>query len=176
LHIWFFISPPFIHHFLFTHFLQHVYLFHHCMWQNLKFSKRNKKNFRKRWKEFALLLMLLVSGLNIKGSRCGGWWKVGESGGQSLAGYRKWVAGRPSPLSFSLFSSTTLSFTSTTTTLGSNGGALATWAGRPAISLGWPATPWLPYKRVAKGSLLLHPISSQATSNFLNPSPSSKFA
>jgi hypothetical protein len=31
----------------------------------------------------------------------------------------------------------------------------------------------LPYKRVAKGSLLLHPTSSQATSNFLNPSPSS---
>jgi hypothetical protein len=33
-----------------------------------------------------------------------------------------------------------------------------------------PATPWLPYKRVAKGSLL-HLTSSQATSNFLNPSP-----
>jgi hypothetical protein len=42
--------------------------------------------------------------------------------------------------------------------------------------MGWPATPWLPYKRVAKESLLLHPTSSQATSNFLNPSPSSKFS
>jgi hypothetical protein len=39
-----------------------------------------------------------------------------------------------------------------------------------------PATPWLPYIRVAKGSLLLHPTSSKAISNFLNPSPSSKFA
>jgi hypothetical protein len=35
------------------------------------------------------------------------------------------------------------------------------------------ATPWLPYKRTAKESLLLHPTSSQVTSNFLNPSPSS---
>jgi hypothetical protein len=33
--------------------------------------------------------------------------------------------------------------------------------------------PWLPYKRTAKGRLLLHPTSSQATLNFLNPSPSS---
>jgi hypothetical protein len=37
---------------------------------------------------------------------------------------------------------------------------------------GRSATPWLPYKRVAKGSLLLHPTSSQTTLNFLNPSPS----
>jgi hypothetical protein len=71
---------------------------------------------------------------------------------------------------------TTLSFTSTTTTLENNGGALATWAGWPTTSFGRPATPWLPYKRVIKGSLLLHPTSSQATSNFLNPSLSSKFA
>jgi hypothetical protein len=45
-------------------------------------------------------------------------------------------------------------------------------AGRPATILGRPTTTWLPYKRVAKGSLLLHPASSQATSSFLNPSPS----
>jgi hypothetical protein len=31
-----------------------------------------------------------------------------------------------------------------------------------ATYLGWPATPWLPYKRAAKGSLVLHPTSSQA--------------
>jgi hypothetical protein len=52
-------------------------------------------------------------------------------------------------------------------------GALATWAGYLITIFGRPATPWLPYKRVAKGSLLLHPTSSQATLNFLNPSPSS---
>jgi hypothetical protein len=57
-------------------------------------------------------------------------------------------------------------FSSTTTPLGQRRGSLATWAGQPATS-------WLPYKGVAKGSLLLHPKSSQATSNFLNPSPSS---
>jgi hypothetical protein len=51
--------------------------------------------------------------------------------------------------------------------------AMTTWAGRPATILGRPTTPWLPYKRVAKESLLLHPTSSKATSNFLNPSPSS---
>jgi hypothetical protein len=95
-----------------------------------------------------------------------------KNGGQSLASRPKWVAGRPTPPSFSLFSSTTLSFTSTTTTLGNDGGALATWAGHPTTSLGWPATPWLPCKRAAKGSLL-HPTRSQATSYFLNPSLSS---
>jgi hypothetical protein len=49
----------------------------------------------------------------------------------------------------------------------------ATWVGRSATYLGQPATPWLPYKRAAKGSLVLHTISSQAKQNFLNPSPSS---
>jgi hypothetical protein len=44
-----------------------------------KISKRHKKNFGKRRKEFALLLLLLVSGLSIKGSRCGGWWMVEEN-------------------------------------------------------------------------------------------------
>jgi hypothetical protein len=146
------------------------------MWWNLKISKRNKKNFGKRWKKFPLLLMLLVSGLSIKGSTWGGWWKVEVNWGQSLAGLPKRVADRPSPPSFYIFSSTILSFTSTTTTLGDNGGALVTWASRLATSLGQPVTPWLPYKRVAKGSLLLHPTSSQATSNFLNSSPSSKFS
>jgi hypothetical protein len=29
---------------------------------------------------------------------------------------------------------------------------MATWAGRPATILGRLATPWLPYKRVAKGT------------------------
>jgi hypothetical protein len=32
----------------------------------------------------------------------------------------------------------------------------------PTTYLGRLATPWLPYKRVAKGSLVLHSISSQA--------------
>jgi hypothetical protein len=50
---------------------------------------------------------------------------------------------------------------------------MATWAGRPTTILGWLDTSWLSYKSVAKGSLLFHPTSSQATSNFLNPSPSS---
>jgi hypothetical protein len=50
---------------------------------------------------------------------------------------------------------------------------MATWAGQSTTILGRLATSWLPYKRVAKGSLLLHPTSSQATSNFLNPSASS---
>jgi hypothetical protein len=45
-------------------------------------------------------------------------------------------------------------------------------ADRPKIG-GRPTTSWLPYKRVVKGSLLLHPTSSQAISNFLNSSPSS---
>jgi hypothetical protein len=39
---------------------------------------------------------------------------------------------------------------------------------RLATIPGQPATSWLPYKRVAKGSLLLHPTSSQETSNFLS--------
>jgi hypothetical protein len=53
---------------------------------------------------------------------------------------------------------------------------LATWPGRPATSIGWPSIAWLPYKRVAKGSHLLHPTSSQTKPSFLNPSPNSKFA
>jgi hypothetical protein len=50
---------------------------------------------------------------------------------------------------------------------------MATWTGRLGTILGWPTTSWLSYKRVAKGNLLLHSTSSQAKSNFLNPSPSS---
>jgi hypothetical protein len=42
------------------------------------------------------------------------------------------------------------------------GELLATWAGHPATYLGWLATPSLPYKRAAKGSLILHRISSKA--------------
>jgi hypothetical protein len=77
------------------------------------------------------------------------------------------IGGRPATFSsFLPFPSTIYLFSSTTTPLEQNRGALATWAG-------WPANPWLPYKRVAMGSFLLHPTSSQAISNFLNPSPSS---
>jgi hypothetical protein len=36
------------------------------------FKRINKKNFRKGWKEFALLLMLLVSGVSIIGARLSG--------------------------------------------------------------------------------------------------------
>jgi hypothetical protein len=42
---------------------------------NLKFSKINKKNFEKGWKEFVLLLMLLVSGVSMIGARWSGGWK-----------------------------------------------------------------------------------------------------
>jgi hypothetical protein len=45
----------------------------------------------------------------------------------------------------------------------------------PATYLGQPARPWLPYKGAAKGSLVLHPISSQAQQNFQNPSPNFEF-
>jgi hypothetical protein len=40
-----------------------------------KNSKINKKNFGKRWKELALLLMLLVSGGSKRGTRWSGGWK-----------------------------------------------------------------------------------------------------
>jgi hypothetical protein len=30
---------------------------------------------------------------------------------------------------------------------------MTTWAGLPGTILGWPATSWLPYKRVATGSV-----------------------
>jgi hypothetical protein len=88
--------------------------------------------------------------------------------------WRPSMAGRPatSP-SFPPFPSTISLFSSTTTPLGQSLGALATWASRLAPILGQLATPWLPYKRVVEGSLLLHPTSSQATLNFLNHSPSS---
>jgi hypothetical protein len=87
--------------------------------------------------------------------------------------WRRSMAGRPLSPFFPPFPSTISLYSSTTTHLRQSLGALATWASRPATILGWLATPWLPYKRVAKGSLLLHPTSSHATSNFLNPSPSS---
>jgi hypothetical protein len=67
-----------------------------------------------------------------------------------------WPAGHLLPP----FPSTISIFSSTTTPLGQSLGALTTWAGHPATILGHIATPWLPYKRVAKGSLLLHPTSS----------------
>jgi hypothetical protein len=94
--------------------------------------------------------------------------------------WRPSMANRPKnggqPATFSLFPpfpSTISHFSSSSTPLVQSRGAMATWAGRLATILGRPATSWLPYKRVAKGSLLLHPTSSQAASNFLNPSPSS---
>jgi hypothetical protein len=81
--------------------------------------------------------------------------------------WRPSMAGRPKIggwlVTFSLLSFFPLHYlplSSTTTPLGQNGGALATWASCLATILGWSATPWLPYKRVAKGSLLLHPTSS----------------
>jgi hypothetical protein len=95
--------------------------------------------------------------------------KVGIERRPSMAGQPK-IGGQPT--TFTPFPSTISLFSSTTTPLGQSLGALATWAGRPATILGRPATPWLPYKKVAKG-ILLHPTSSQATINFLNPSPRS---
>jgi hypothetical protein len=83
-----------------------------------------------------------------------------------------WPAGHLPPFSPS-FPSTIFLFISTTAPWGQIGELLTTWAGRPATYLGRQATPSLPYKRNVRGSLLLHPTSSQATSNFLNPSPSS---
>jgi hypothetical protein len=38
-----------------------------------KFQKEIKRTLEKHEGKIALLLMLLVSGLSIKGSRCGGW-------------------------------------------------------------------------------------------------------
>jgi hypothetical protein len=74
--------------------------------------------------------------------------------------WRPSMAGRPPSPSFSPFPSTISLFSSTTRLLGQNGGALATWDDRPVTILDRPATPWLPYKRVTKGSLLLHLTSS----------------
>jgi hypothetical protein len=80
------------------------------------------------------------------------------------------IGGRPATFSLLFpFRSTIYPFSSTTTPLGQGRGAMATWVGRLTTS-------WLRYKRVAKGSFILHPTSSQATSNFLNPSPSSELA
>jgi hypothetical protein len=78
------------------------------------------------------------------------WWmKVGIEWRPSMAGRPKigvqWAT-------FSLLSSFPLHclpLSSTTTPLGQNGGALATWASRPATILGRSATPCLPYTRIA---------------------------
>jgi hypothetical protein len=91
----------------------------------------------------------------------------------SMASRPKIGVDRPPSPSFLPFPSTIYLFSSSTTPLGQSRGAMATWGGRPTTILGRSATCWLPYKRVAKGRLLLHPTSSQAISNFLNPSPSS---
>jgi hypothetical protein len=72
-----------------------------------------------------------------------------------------WSAGHLPPL-FPYFPSTIFPFISTTTPWGQIRELLATWASCPATYLGWSATPWLPYKRAAKGSLVLHPTSSHA--------------
>jgi hypothetical protein len=69
------------------------------------------------------------------------------------------------------FPSTIFLFISTTTPCGQIGELLAIWAGRPDTYLRRLDTPWLPYKRTGKGSLLLHPTSnlkfSESFSNFL---------
>jgi hypothetical protein len=68
--------------------------------------------------------------------------KVGIEWRPSMAGRPK-IGGQPA--TFSLLSSFPLLYlplSSTTTPLGQNGGALATWAGRPATILGWLATHW----------------------------------
>jgi hypothetical protein len=86
--------------------------------------------------------------------------KVGIERWLSMAGQPK-IGGRPD--TFSLLSSFPLHYlplSSSTTPLRQNGGALATWAGRQATILGRLDSPWLSYKRVAKGSLFLHPTSS----------------
>jgi hypothetical protein len=98
--------------------------------------------------------------------------KVGIEWRPSMPVGQRLVAGWPPSPSFLPFPSTISLFSSTTTPLGQSLGALATWDAHLATILGRLATPWLPYKRVAKESLLL-PTSSQATLNFLNPSPSS---
>jgi hypothetical protein len=99
--------------------------------------------------------------------------KVGVEWSQAWPVSPRLVAGRsPSP-SFLPFPSTIYLFSSTTTPLGQSRGAMATCAGRPGTIPARQTTSCLPFKRVVKGSLLLHPTSSQATSNVLNPSPSS---
>jgi hypothetical protein len=45
---------------------------HNIKSENFKKNKINKKNFGKGWKEFVLLLMLLVSGVSMIGARCCG--------------------------------------------------------------------------------------------------------
>jgi hypothetical protein len=138
----------------------------------LKIIIINKLNFGKGWKEFALLMILLVSGVSMIGARWSEGWKLWLSGGQAWLVGQRLVAGQPPSPSFLSFSSTIYLFGSTTTPLGQSRGAMATWAGRPTAILGQLTTSWLPYNRVAKGSLLLHATRSQETPNFLNPSPS----
>jgi hypothetical protein len=89
------------------------------------------------------------------------------------AEWRPSVAAQPPSPLFPSLPSTIFLFISTTAPWGPIGELLATWASRSTTYHGRPATPWLPYKRTANGSLLFHPTSSQATSNFLNSSPSS---
>jgi hypothetical protein len=99
--------------------------------------------------------------------------KVGVEWRQSKAGRPKigvWPTMFPS---FLPFPSTIYHFSSITTPLGQSRGAMDILASPPTTILDRPVTSWLPYKRVAKERLLLHPTSSQATSNSLNPSPSS---
>jgi hypothetical protein len=66
------------------------------------FKKINKKNFGKGWKEFALLLMFLVNGVSMIGSKMKWRMKVGIEWRPSMAGRPKnggWLA------TFSLLSS-----------------------------------------------------------------------
>jgi hypothetical protein len=117
-----FFHPPYFYLLLF-----HImFLFPIIACHKIKnFKKINKRNFGKEWREVAFFLMILVSGLSMRRTRWGGWRKLGESGGQGLAG-------QPPTPSFPTFFSTNILFSSTTTTLVHNGATLAIWAGRSA--------------------------------------------
>jgi hypothetical protein len=66
------------------------------------------------------------------------------------------------PPLFPSFPYTIFPFISTTAPWGQIGELLATRVGCSSTYLAQLATRWLPYKRDAKESLVLHPISSQA--------------
>jgi hypothetical protein len=82
------------------------------------------------------------------------------------------MVGRPPSPSFPFFPFYYLPFYLNHRILGQIGVLLTTWVGRLTTYLGWLATPYLPYKRSAKGSLLL---SHKLTNNLKFPEPFSKF-
>jgi hypothetical protein len=100
--------------------------------------------------------MLLVSGVSMRGARCGDESKWELSGGQVWPPGQISMAGRaPSP-SFPFFPFYYIPLYLNHRTLGTN------W--RAFGHMSWPPghLPWLLYIRATKGSLVLHPISSQA--------------